>query len=383
MDPSDVVVRFLESVGTRAETEYYLQLFRADSKERFATIAVDAAVVRHVVDALVFDLRYLASLGLLPVVLLGHVDPTEASEHADQLFRRLVGAGVPALVLHGAAPTLPADVSSAARAGALPIVKLTADAAPTLDERFARLGALVSALGTRKLIFLGRRGGFHTADGTRISMIPVLRADPSLEQGLSTKQRALLAQARRLLDEPANARLQIAVTSPLSLLRELFTVKGAGTMIRRGAVILRKSSFAEVDRPRLRTLLESSFERPVREGFFEQPVLAIFLEEEYRGAAVLLASAPGAFLTKFAVTHGSQGEGIGRDLWDAVCGEFPAFFWRARPDNPISAWYTAECDGMVRSPRWQVFWRGLAHRDIPEAIAFAEAAPVDFAAPSR
>ena len=38
MEPAEVVLRFLESVGRRSEAEFYISLFRAEPKEQFAEI---------------------------------------------------------------------------------------------------------------------------------------------------------------------------------------------------------------------------------------------------------------------------------------------------------------------------------------------------------
>ena len=99
MDPSDVVLRFLEGVGRKSEAEFYLGLFRSEAKERFATLSVDASVARHAFDAVVVDLRFLAALGLTPVVVFGLFEPTDALEHAARLRRRLGKASVPAEML--------------------------------------------------------------------------------------------------------------------------------------------------------------------------------------------------------------------------------------------------------------------------------------------
>src|SRR5438874_13818653 len=99
MDPADVVLRFLESLGRRSESEFYLALFRATPKERFAAISVDANVARHATEAVVLDLRFLAALGLVPVVALGLFEPTDAAEHAQRIRRRLEKAGVPTAAL--------------------------------------------------------------------------------------------------------------------------------------------------------------------------------------------------------------------------------------------------------------------------------------------
>src|SRR3954471_4970158 len=82
LQPPDYLSRFLWSIGKRAEAEFYLALFRAEAKERFAAIAVDGPVVALALDALVVDLRFLAELGLVPIVLLGLLDASDAENHA-------------------------------------------------------------------------------------------------------------------------------------------------------------------------------------------------------------------------------------------------------------------------------------------------------------
>ena len=187
----------------------------------------------------------------------------------------------------------------------------------------------------------------------------------------------MLVQSRRLVFELVPHKLTIAITSPLNLMRELFTVKGAGTLLRRGAVIERRNSYDEVEVDRLRQLLASSFGRAPYERFFEKPVLRIYLEQNYRGAAILQTTPLGAYLTKFAVDREAQGEGIARELWDAFAADHPAVFWRARATNPINEWYTKLADGMARFPDWTVFWKGVPYEHAPMAIAYALGQQVD------
>src|SRR5256885_14785578 len=106
METSDVVLRFLGSVGSRRESDFYLALFRAGDPERFAAISVDANVARHAAEAVTLDLRFLAALGLYPVVLLGLFESTEALEQATRLARRLDKAGVRAVLLGSDEPDL-------------------------------------------------------------------------------------------------------------------------------------------------------------------------------------------------------------------------------------------------------------------------------------
>ncbi|MBI4511081.1 MAG: hypothetical protein HY698_15720 [Deltaproteobacteria bacterium] len=383
MEPSDVVLKFLESVGRRSEAEFYLALFRSQEKERFATIAVDGTVARHALDAVVLDLRFLAALGLTPVVVLGLFEPNDVLEHATRIRRRLEKQDVPAAVTPlTVGPEGPDSIVSTVQSGKLPIVPFGPGDGKSVDERFLRLGTLLASMKTRKLIFLHRRGGLRL----RGALVPLVNLTTDYEElaaspELSKKQQLLLSQSRRLALDLVSHKLLIAVTSPLELLRELFTVKGAGTLLRRGFVIERKQGLVEVDRERLRALLTSSFGRAPVEEFFARPVSRVYLEENYRGAAVVADTPLGGYLTKFAVDREAQGEGMGRDLWDLVTSDYPTLIWRARPKNPIHGWYANQCDGMVRLASWHVFWKGLPHEKIPEAVAHALAAPMDIPPP--
>jgi len=133
-----------------------------------------------------------------------------------------------------------------------------------------------------------------------------------------------------------------------------------------------------VDMARLRLLLEHSFGRAPAEGFFDRQVDRAYLEQDYRGAALLVDTALGGYLTKFAVTREAQGEGIGHDLWQCVTEDYATLVWRARPENPITPWYEKQCDGRVRAGRWIVFFKGLDPARIPEAVQLALDQPVDF-----
>jgi acetylglutamate kinase len=377
VEPAEVVLRFLDSVGRRDEADFYLQLFRGVPRERFACISVDANVARHATEAVVLHLKFLRALGLVPVVVLGLFEPTDAAEHVARIRRRLDREAVPSEIL---TVDDAAKVIDTARAGVLPLLVFEGNdrTEPAVDARFARLGLLLGALVTRKLIFLHRPGGLRQGG----ALVPLVNLTTDYAQlyaskELSRKERAILAQSRRLVAEHVSHSLIVAVTSPLNLLRELFTTKGAGTMLRRGATLQKHASLEGLDRDRLRALLESAFGRPTVDDFFNRPVSSVFLEENYRGVAILQDTELGTYLSKFAVDREAQGEGMGRDLWEAIVAEHPTVFWRARPANPINPWYMQRCDGMLRLPEWTVFWKGLPAERMQPAVEFAVAQPVD------
>jgi acetylglutamate kinase len=370
---ADTVLTFLESVGRRSEAELYLKLFLQLPKESFAVIAPGAPVLRHALGSVVEQVRFLADLGLFAPVLLGLFDPVSGVPSSERLCRRLPSVALEPCPHEASEPGLTDHLREELRAERVPVIHFEPREGEELADRFARMGEICRALDTRKLVLVRRHGGMG-----RISVIN-LRTDlaAALKQ-LAKKDAELLERIAALLAEPG--RLMVSVTSPLNLLKELFTVKGAGTLVKRGTAIERRESYADVDRARLTALLEASFGRPLDQRFFEEPPLALYLESDYRGAAILQSSPQGAFLTKFAVEPVAQGEGIAQDLWQELVRDHPAVFWRARPDNPILSWYVTLSDGMVRLDKWLVFWRGIHPSKLTEIIAETASKPVDFTA---
>lgn len=369
-DLGDLVHRFLGSIGRPREAEFYLSLFRSGAPGTFAVIAVSDSVVREGAGALAADLTFLDQLGLRPLVALGVGGGGAALELATTLEQRL--AHIPARV---AAPHQAAQVS---RGGELALVPF-ADAGAAVSARFDSLRDLVTELGSRKLVFVGRRSGLQSEDGAVWSLVSLQTDYPQLAAPgvLPPAQRVLLGEVKRLMEATPQP-LTTSITSPLDLLRELFTMKGAGTLIRRGSQVDRHGDLSQVDLPRLRALVERAFGKTADSELWQRPLRALFLEREYRSAALVSPAPVGAYLSKFAVDTAAQGEGLGSDLWRELIADEPQLVWRCRPDNAIAGWYRQVCDGMSKSAKWHVFWLGLPVETIPEAVDFALRAPVDF-----
>jgi acetylglutamate synthase len=387
MDP-DIIHRFLESVGQKADVELYLKLFRSQRKESFAIIVADAQIVRAALDPFHFDLRILAGLGLYPVVLVGLLDARDADKQSQRILEWLLEDEVQAKVI-GSGMDLPQEIQTGVRQtleqNTIPIVSLDAAKELAIDDRFRLLKTLAASLESRKVIFLSTSSGIEREGAPRISLVN-LSAD--YERLLTTsdlprRHASLLRHVKILLDQLPQ-RMNVAVVNPLQLLRELFTVSGAGTLIRKGSRIEKHSGLGAVDRGRLTLLLESAFGRALVPGAMEDGGLVVaqsehvYLEENYLGAALLGNTDIAPYLSKFAVNRQAQGEGIGGEIWSMLTRDFPVFFWRARPSNPIVPFYAKQCDGLVRFPDWHVFWRGLAPEKIQSAIAYALALPRAF-----
>src|SRR4051812_2573017 len=232
-ETTDAILRFMESIGHRSEAEFYLALFRAESKESFANLVIGASVLRDAAEAVVLDLRFLRGLGLVPVVSLGLSSAGAASaDQAERLQRRLERADVPSTAFAADAPRLAEQITDTARSGVIPIVAFTTGVANDAVARFDALGDLSAGLKTRKLIFVSRRGGLRLRQSeTELPIINLATEYDNLtsKRLLSRKRLFLLEQAKRLLVERTTHRMFVAITSPLLLLRELFTIRGAGT----------------------------------------------------------------------------------------------------------------------------------------------------------
>lgn len=391
---AEAVLTFLESVGRRSEAELYLRLFRELPRESFAIIAPESSLLRSSGASIAEQMRFLADLGLYAPVVMGLFDPGQATVAADRFLRRLRAAGLEAAVYDLPQPDLASALRSELKNGQVPVLCF-ADPSTTLEERFTLVGQLAEELASRKLVLLRHKGALgHSleqrivlpaglslpmnADG--ISVINLRTDYDELEQmgALEQEDLALLRGIKKLLHSSVGSRLQANVTAPLALLRELFTVRGAGTLVKQGTPILKSQSYDELDQTRLRALLESSFSRRLVGDFYARPVLAVYHEPTYRAAAILEPSAVAPILSKFAVDPVAQGEGMGRDIWQAFVREHPRIIWRAKTNNPICSWYTWQCDGLVRDGHWTVYWRGVGPAQIPAVVEEMLSRPEDF-----
>jgi hypothetical protein len=358
--PKNLVLRFLASVGRPAEAELYLSLFRAERPESFAVIVVDADIAGIAADALAVDLEFLAELGLSPILAF------ESADQAEQMATWLGPASRAEVVPGPAAPEV-------ARRGGIALAPIHAD-----GQGDRELVGLCRAVATRKVLLLGADGALTRA-GDPLSIVDVTTEwdDLAATGALSPEHLAVLRRARALLDGVDHP-MTVAITSPLDLLRELFTVRGAGTLVRRGAAVSVHQGLKGLDRSRLKTLIESAFDRPLAPDYLDRPIERTYLAGDYRGAAIIAPTTEGPYLSKLAASAQARGEGIGRDLWRVLCRDYPAFYWRSRPQNPIAPWYQEQCHGMVKAGPWHIYWRGLAEHRIAAATRIAREAPPDF-----
>jgi acetylglutamate kinase len=374
LEPAEVLLRFLKGVGTGSEAEFYLRLFRSWPRERFATIAVLSDAVDDAGGSVTFDLRLLRHLGLTPVVVFGLDGLQRVAGRVEQLAQDAAAAGVDVVTMP--MPASREEIAAATQVGRIPfLVAVGAESA----QRQVDLARTVSALATHKLIFLRAAGGLRLGrEGLNVVNLTTEAAALCDDGRLTPADRGLLRDIRRLVPDMVPHRLLVSVASPLNLLHELFTVRGAGTLLRKGARITRHDGYTGVDVGRLTELIDSSFGRTLHPAFFATPPHHTYIADVYRGVALVGDCPLGSYLTKFAVTREAQGEGIGQDLWNAVTTDHPTLIWRARRDNPVRAWYERQAHGRFETDTWTVYARGLRAGQMGAAVEFAAAQPVDF-----
>jgi acetylglutamate kinase len=358
------ITLFLESIGRREEYEFYLRKFQTDRHPCFAILCPDRTGFEDISSFFAFDIQFLLQLELSPLIVLGDKNASDMKSMlfaGDHPYRDLV------LEETGTSwQSLPSLLADNRTAGKAPVISA---AGLEVEDMLPRLIPGVA----RRLHFIRSRGPLHTAGGDPLYYYYTARPNPA---EVGEEDRPLVQFAARL--QGLRPGTHISVTSPWSLLQELFTVKGAGCVIRRGSEIRRITDFSTVERDRLAALWEDSFRRTLSKPLDLGDRHELYLEAQYRGAALLERTEKGSYLSKFAVGTEARGEGLAFELWQEVCRDHERLFWRAGPDNPINHWYEKQADGYHRQGRWKVYWRGVNGADLPEILRFSLDRPDDF-----
>jgi acetylglutamate kinase len=409
----ETVLELLAQLGSSREARQYLKEFSSVEESRFAVVKVGGGILRDHLDELASALAFLHRLGLRPVVLHGagpQVDTALAeagieSERIDNLRvttedvmavarpviyeqnLRLVEAleqrGIRARGLqHGTfqARFLDADryglvgeitsvnldsLRRAVHAGALPVLTFLGESpSGQVLNINADIAAreLVWAIRPHKIIFLTPSGGLLDRNGRVISAVSLsndyesLMQEPWVHSGMRLKLQQINEMLEKLDDSTS-----VSITSADQLTRELFTYRGAGTLVRKGEGI------RHVENPDAETLedvarrVEASFGRTLRASWIESLVdPSVLLSESRRAAAVIVRGQDGfPYLEKFIVTPEAQGEGLGAAMWQVLRARYPELYWRSRNSNPITPWYFLQADSCERLGPWVVFTNGI------------------------
>lgn len=418
----EVIVRLLGNLASPKEIRQYLQRFSELESSRFAVVKVGGAILRDDLGDLVSSLTFLFRVGLTPIVLHGGGPQIEAALAAagiadakhnglrvttpktlevvhtvlkaenERLVAALNAYGSSAeSIVTGVFRAQAMDTENLGRVGAITGIDLEPVRACTHAQRIPVLtclaqddsdellnvnadmaaNALVRASKPYKIVFVTQTGGLLDADG---QVIPSLNLNSDYEQLMQqpwvhSGMRLKLQQIESLLAD-LSLSTSVSITRPDGLAKELFTHRGSGTLVRRGESIRTCAGWGDLDRERLRELIESSFGRALADDYFDTTVaFAVSVSSGYRAAAVLTEHDGLPHLDKFAVADAARGEGLGRAVWSQLRAAQPRLIWRCRPDNDINGFYFAEADGCLKGEHWNVYWYGL--HDLAEVARHA------------
>ncbi|MFB3050802.1 MAG: acetylglutamate kinase, partial [Acidimicrobiia bacterium] len=399
------------SMSDGKEIRTYLSRFSQLDQARFAVIKIGGAILQSRLEETAAALALLHTVGLTPIVLHGggpqlderltsdgivtdrvdglRVTTSEVLDAARDIFtaqnislvEAVRGQGVSAHGLTQGAFDAdiidqdkygfvgePADLHldllrSIVKSGAIPIltclgvarggqlVNMNADSATRL---------LVHVIQPMKIIFLVDTGGLRDGDGRIIESINLAADFDDLmsQDWVHSGMRLKLAEIRRLLDDSPPS-TSVSITSPATLVKELFTHGGAGTLVRKGEEIIKYEDKADLDRDRIENLVQEAFGRKLEPRWWDRLDLsAAYISERYRAGAVVTHIDDFTYLDKFAIHESAQGEGLARTVWTHVTRDFPVLFWRSRSDNRFNAFYAKEADGTVKRDHWSIYWIG-------------------------
>lgn len=363
----DDFLRLLNGLGLDRELKIYLEIFKNTPKHQFAVIKIGSRSITNKIDLVAQDLAFLSKLGLTPIVV--HSCPKGYDETLTDKLVNLInshqGAAINANERAIIKPELKIDLDEIDRicqSDCIPIISCTKVSSNIIAKE------LVSAIEPKKFIIITEESGIRDTNDKIISHIDLENDFNELKQKqtISNPMLERVAAIRQLLEKhPA---LIVEICSAENLLKELFTVKGAGTYIRSGAKFITASSFDEVDKDKVKTLIENSFNRKLAPNYFEMPVEKLFIERKYNAIAIVTKFQDIYYLDKFAVVKKSQGNGLGETLWKVVINHYPALAWRSTETNPINNWYYKQCDGAQKRDKWIVYWKGLNEHQASKII---------------
>ncbi|KAL1277821.1 hypothetical protein QQF64_024494 [Cirrhinus molitorella] len=422
------VKAFLNEVGgDPREARYWLTQFqRAGSSPAFAVLEVDTSVFdsREMVQSLAFGLSFLQRMDMKLVVVMGLPPEMEKEDSAktgteSSLVRTMMIKHCQALteaLQHNSASVMPffsseallqlqhaQDESSSASSvlvdsallqwtldcGVIPLVcPVGRDAAgrSSVLSPIQVTAAISQSLQPLKVMFLNSSGGIRNQNHKVMGLVSL----PGDLSGLSSakwlndvehKRISAVAQLLNLLPAESSA----VVTSADTLLTELFSHKGSGTLFKNGDPIHRYSSLDDIDHDRLLALITKSFDKNLREDYISSlkgRLHSIYLSQGYSAAAIITTEPVNGgtlYLDKFVVSSSKQGQGTGQILWECIRQDLGKLFWRSRATNRINPWYFKHCDGSFVNGRWIVFWLGLSDiRESYELVEYAKCLPDSF-----
>lgn len=400
--------RFLEEVGTDPkEARYWLKQFQRLSSipsKPFAVVLVDQKIFQKpdMLEALSSNLAFLHRNDMKILVVHGAEIPPDGqlSDQELQAIRRQVTTetmkmvncleanGAQAHPLFSGSNVFRAEADNGSskgviidvntepltwciESGHIPVVSSIGETASSqlvcVDASQATY-EIAKAVQPIKVLLLNDKGGLLDGSNKVIKHVHVpadVEAISSQDWCNAHYQEKLRSISALLSDLPPLS--SVVITSANTILPELFTHHGSGTLFKNTERIYKVKSLADVDQERLTSLVTRSFNKMLRSNYLESiagKIHTIYISEAYNAVAII-TNEEGVdgipYLDKFAVSTQIQGEGTSDVLWDELRSDYPSLFWRSKNVNKINAWYFKRCEGSWSNHMWTVFWYGVSN----------------------
>ena len=401
--------------------EQYLKYFSSVSQQQFAVIKVGGAIISDNLPELASCLAFLYHVGLYPIVLHGtgpqvngrleaqgiepdYIDGIRITdEHTMAVVRKcfleqnlkLVTAleklGVRArpitsgvftadyldkskYKLVGEITGVTKDpIEASINAGALPILTSLAE---TPSGQMLNVNADVAAgelarvFEPLKIVYLNEKGGIINGEtNEKVSMINLdeeydeLMKQSWVKYGTKLK----IKEIKELLDYLPRSS-SVAIINVQDLQKELFTDSGAGTMIRRGYKLLKRSSLGEfVSADSLRKVLErdsdiASGKKTVASYLtdLEHSNFVSYSDEPLEALAIIKKNdVKVPILDKFLCSNSAWLNNVTDNVFSAIRRDFPALQWIVKEDDPNIAWHFDKSQGSYLKNGKVLFWYGI------------------------
>ncbi|KAI0220126.1 hypothetical protein L0F63_006824 [Massospora cicadina] len=441
-DEKETIVKLLDNIGSRREVELYLQHFTSVESQKFAVIKVGGAVLQDHLTKLASALSFLQRVGLYPIVVHGagpqlnklleakgikpryregiRVTDSEILDLIRLVFQaenlRLVEAleslGTRARPINGGVFTAEplnfekygyvgkivdvnkSMIESCITSGSLPILTSMAE---TLDGQILNVNADIAAsmiarvIEPLKVVYLNNTGGLiHGETGDVIDIIDLDKDYEKLlcQPWVTCGTRLKLNQIKELLDHLPRTS-SACIISADHLQKELFTVSGAGTLIRRGFKVHLHKGLQDVDLDRFRSLMEEN-DPDVRAGNIsvarylqrltdKETNAILYHDEAYEMVAALTplshiiegCSPEILFMDRLIATKGAELQGLTDHLWRRIRMEQPSLFWTVPKTDEHLGWHFDRSEGSFALSEVTLFWYGIS--DIDQIASIVEA----------
>ncbi len=372
----DILYKLFEISGNEKDALVFLKNFRSIEPEKFALIHIDSVTFAEYGESIIYDLKVLQRLNLFPIVLV----PDSIIDYIRVFYKESIEWNDSADDNKLKSEIVSFENLNKSYVKEVISKKKIIFVVYGRENLFDVMHNCLQKLESLKLIFLVSEIPFWDKQtNSPISIINLQNDYHRIiqEDWLTKFSLDFLNKIRDVLEKYRFLK-SVSITTPITLFKELFTIKGSGTYIKLGSNIKTINNRNDISLQKLMLLLESSFKKRVKESFIEEEFHSIILESEYRGAAIIKMTDYGALLSKFAVDEIARGEGIGREIWDKMKDLYKTIIWRANPKNPINKWYSQESDGTVKLGRWNVYWIGLPVSRIPFICEYLNELPADF-----